>query len=53
MTMKVSLRDGTEGIPVVDMDAELFEDIPGDLYVSYPQLNLQKYCDKVNSLISK
>lgn len=34
MSMKVSLRDGPDGVPVVDLDAELFEDIPSDLYVS-------------------
>lgn len=33
--MKVGLRDGPDGTPVVDLDAELFEDIPGDLYVSH------------------
>lgn len=32
--MKVSLRDGPEGLPVVDLDAELFEDIPNEIYVS-------------------
>lgn len=32
--MKVSLRDGPDGIPVVDLDAELYEDIPKELYVS-------------------
>lgn len=34
MTMKVSLRDGPDGVPVVDLDAELFEDIQNELYVS-------------------
>lgn len=32
--MVLSLRDGANGIPVVDLEAELFEDIPGDLFVS-------------------
>lgn len=34
LTMVVSLRQGDNGIPVVDLDAELFEDIAGDLFVS-------------------
>lgn len=33
--MKITVRDGPNGVPVADLDAELFQDIPGDLYVSH------------------
>lgn len=37
--MKVSLRDGADGVPVVDLVAELYEDIPNEIYVSFGRPN--------------
>lgn len=36
--VKISLnvRDGPDGIPVVDVDSELFEDINDEIFVSFP-----------------
>lgn len=49
LTMVVSLRQGDNGIPVVDLDAELFEDIAGDLFVSdWKNLLIMKKEPRVN-----
>lgn len=34
MTMIIHLKNNTGSIPTVDLNAELFEDIPNDIYVS-------------------
>lgn len=37
--MSLNLKNSTNGIPTVDLEAELFEDIPNDLYVSATKTN--------------
>ncbi|XP_031636950.1 uncharacterized protein LOC116349583 [Contarinia nasturtii] len=34
MTMKVNLKNNTNGKPTVDLNAELFVDIPNELYIN-------------------
>lgn len=34
MTMTLNLKNNTNGMPTVDLNAELFIDIPNELYVS-------------------
>lgn len=54
MSMKLNLKNNTNGKPTVDIDAEVFVDIPNELYVSMILFQIIFYARheliKINSL---